>query len=330
MPLCLNYNTGELGSQEEFELIDGHRDWRKRKVMSIKVSKLMRKYDPERAELIRRCGTYLGFRQTPDGKRNLETANFCRQRLCPMCQWRRSLRLSVQADKIYRALAARGYKFVFVTVTLRNCSGVDLLDTCEEMYRRAAEFQRSRRFKESFAGFYRAFEITYNECKGTYHPHFHYLMAVTPEYFAPESPIYWTTDLLIKRWRKAAHLDYDPSVSVEAVRQKEGQSITSACVELCKYPAKTAEINQSGVLRFIDLALRSRRLIAWGGVVADVRRELSLEDVEDGDLVHADDERTEYDEDAAKVVYVWRHGLYLPLDLTTVREIREAEEYENA
>ncbi|MBR2491251.1 MAG: protein rep [Ruminiclostridium sp.] len=51
---------------------------------------------PDRAKLVVECGTYLGILDTGEGAKIVE-ANFCKQRLCPACNWRRSL-------KIYGAL----------------------------------------------------------------------------------------------------------------------------------------------------------------------------------------------------------------------------------
>lgn len=317
MSLYIDSITGLVGCQENFELQDGNRDWKKRKVMSLNVAKLMKEYDPVRGEMIRLCGTYLSFNRTPDGKMSLYTANFCRQRLCPMCQWRRSIKIRTQADQMFRVLAAEGYRAVFLSLTQKNCKAEDLTKEVDRLYQAVREFQNLKSFRKSFDGFYRAFEITYNADEDTYHPHFHYLLIVKPEYFDRESGLYWTHEQLVRRWRRILDLDYDPRCHIEVVTQKPGQSITSACAEMCKYPTKTAEIRTSDVLRTVDYALRGRRLVAWGGVCAKVRRQLSLDDAEDGDLIHTDENATAQADDVPveKVVYIWRQGLYLPMDV---------------
>lgn len=313
--LFINHTTGEAFCQEDIELCDGGRRWKERKLMSIKVAKLMRKYDPDRAEKIRGCGTFLLFVEDPTGSRKLHNANFCRERLCPMCQWRRSLRLASQADKIYRRLTDMGYAHIFATLTVRNCSGDDLGHTIDNLYEGLGRLSRTVRWKRTIRGAYIALEVTYNKRDDTYHPHLHLILTVDQGYFSKMNADYWSKADLIAAWRKAMRLDYDPSVDIEAVKQKPGQSMTSACVEACKYPAKTAEITFSDTLRAIDYALRGRRLIRWVGVAADVRRELQLEDVEDGNLVHTDDTEIEVTEETVKIAYVWRHGLYVPLEV---------------
>lgn len=315
-PLYVNHNTGEVFCQEDIELIDGRRNWKERKKMALHVAKLMKIYDPDRAEKIRTCGTYLEFVRTPDNKNSLHHANFCRERMCPMCQWRRSIKLGVQADQIYKALSERGYQHIFLTLTVKNCIREDLSKKVDELMESAQRFRRTKLYRDAFKGSYRAIEITYNARENTYHPHLHYLMTVERDYFTGEH--YVSLDDLIATWRASARLDYDPSVSIEAVRQKPGQTITSACAEMCKYPVKTAEIRSATVLETIDKALRGRRLIQWGGVAAQVRKELNLDDVESGNLINMD-ENAVSETPLEKVVYIWRYGLYVPLDIEELR-----------
>lgn len=281
--------------------------------MSLNVAKLMRQYDRERALKIEQCGTYLEFAIANDGKK-LHKANFCRERMCPMCQWRRTIKLRVQADKIYAAESARGYQHIFVTLTMRNMSGDDLSSALDQMCAAFAKWTRHKAFKTSFVGYYRAIEVTYNADRNDFHPHLHVMLTVPDEYFRPENPDYWTHDRIMETWRQLLQLDYDPTVHVEGVHPKEGQTITAACVELCKYPTKTQELRSSFVLETVDYALRGRRLIQWGGLTADIRRELQLDDVETGNLIHAE-EATADGVDLPTVVYVWRHGFYCPMDL---------------
>lgn len=313
MPLYVNYTTGELKSQEEIELRDGKRDWRKRKKMSLQVADLMEAYDQEKAAIMKTCGTLLEFSGTPDGKLTLHRANFCRLRLCPMCQWRRSLKLRTQADQIFREVFRQGYQAIFVTLTIKNCGEDELPATVDKLYQGAWNLQRQKSFVKSFVGFYRAFEITYNREENSFHPHFHYLLVTDHEYFR-DTKLYWDHDKLMKKWRRLLKLDYDPSVSIEAIHQKEDQTITSACAEVCKYPLKSAEIHDAHVLEVVDRLLHGRRLLSWGGLLREIRARLQLDDVETGDLIHTDEEEPGEDISEDLIAYIWRYGFYIPRD----------------
>lgn len=316
-PLYYHDITGEVFCQDDIELKDGKRNWKERKRMSIKIAKMMSQYDADRAAKIEHCGTYLEFARTPDNKTDLKRANFCRERMCPMCQWRRSIKLGVQAEQIYRALTQEGYQHIFVTLTVRNCKADELNETVTELIKAAQRLAKTDAYKRSFVGSYRALEITYNAKENTYHPHLHYLMTVDNDYFCTDK--YWDHEKLMQAWKKAARLDYDPSVMIERVTQKKGQTITSACAEVCKYPVKSYDIKSSFVLEAIDKALRGRRLIQWGGVAAEMRRRLNLDDVESGNLVNVAQEEIG-GEELEKIVYVWRYGLYVPLDVKIIAD----------
>ena len=324
MPFYINDITGEVCCQEDVELKDGRRDWKGKKMLALRVAELMQPYDRERAEKIRGCGTYLLFRVTPDGQSRLGKANFCRERMCPMCQWRRSIKLGCQADKIYRALSDGGYKHIFITLTVRNCLWSELNSEVDKLLDDFARLKRGKLWKGAIVGYYRALEITYNSDKGTYHPHIHILATVEGDYFRANNPDYITKDALIAAWKQVCKLDYDPSVDVEGIHQKPGQSITSACAEVCKYPLKVAELPHTQAMQTVDEALRGRRLIQWGGVAAEMRRVLELDDVESGNLVNIDDSVEE--SVIAETVYVWRYGFYLPVDFKRVRERSDGSE----
>jgi len=317
MPLYLDSNTGEAFCQEEIELSDGKRDWKERKMESLRIARFMRYYDKPRSLKIEQCGTYLEFAIASDGKK-LHKANFCRERMCPMCQWRRSIKLRVQADKIYGVEIERGYQHIFLTLTRRNMPAERLNAELDEMCVAFRRLIRMTDFKRSFVGYYRAIEITYNAAENTYHPHIHVMLTVPDSYFRQDNPDYWTHDRIMDTWRQLLQLDYDPEVYIEAVYPKEGQTITKACAEMCKYPTKSGKIPNGKVLQAIDCALRNRRLIQWGGLTADIRRELALDDVEEGNLIHCE-EATADGLDLETVVYIWRYGFYCPMDVKLLK-----------
>ncbi len=313
--LYLDYTTGEAFCQDEIELIDGRRRWKDRKKMSLKTGKLMEHYDYERGKRIEECGTYLKFKQIPDGSLKLKHANFCRERMCPMCQWRRSLKLGTQADKIYRVLTGEGYSHIFVTLTVKNCKAEELNQTVDSVLNGFYLLRRKSLWMNAIRGYYRALEITYNSESDTYHPHIHVLCTVDSNYFVSDE--YIKHDQLMEAWKDVMKLDYNPSVHIERVKQKPNQRITSACAEVCKYPVKTAEVNDWHTLEVMDYALRGRRLIQWGGITLKTRKELELDDVEKGNLIVTDEEAMS-EEEMREIIYVWRYGVYVPFDMKRV------------
>ena len=106
-------------------------------------------------------------------------------------------------------------------------------------------------------------------------------------------------------------LDYAPSVYVKTIKDTDNDK-TKAVAEVAKYPTKSADLlkiedEEQAVQALIVLAktLKGRRLITFGGDFATVKRELKLDDIENGDLIHAEQETQNFNP-VAKMIYRWR------------------------
>lgn len=55
----------------------------------------------------------------------------------------------------------------------------------------------------------------------------------------------------------------------------------------------------------MEEGLYRKRLISYGGLLKEVHKELNLDDIEDGDLVHVDDEEKESSKDAYSIMAYW-------------------------
>ena len=114
-------------------------------------------------------------------EKRLHGANFCRNRLCPMCNWRRSLKMYSQVSQITdKILTTRKSRFIFVTLTVKNPDAEHLTETLDLMNKgfkyitsKSQTFAPAQKFKESLQGYIKATEITYNSKENTYHPHIH-------------------------------------------------------------------------------------------------------------------------------------------------------------
>ena len=262
------------------------------------------------------CGDTLAFLRDASGKKRLHSANFCRNRLCPMCNWRRSLKMYSQVSQITdRILDTKKARFIFVTLTVRNPDGAHLAETLDLMNKgfkyitsKSQTFAPAKKFKESLQGYIKATEITYNSEEDTYHPHIHCIFQVRPSYFSRD---YITKDGWIELWQKALNLEYPPSVYVKTIKETDNDK-TKAVAEVAKYPTKSADLlkienEEQAIQALIVLAktMKGRRLITFGGDFATVKRELKLDDIENGDLIHAEQEAQNFNP-VAKMIYRWR------------------------
>jgi len=272
---------------------------------------------PDKAQRCQHCGTWLSFAEClRDGTKHLLQANFCGQRLCPLCAWRRSMKLSAEVSAVLH-LAAETWPerpYVMLTLTQRNVPGQDLADEVSRILDGWSKLHQRREFRE-VAGWLRTLEITYNAKTSTWHPHLHVLLQAMPSYFTGRG--YVSHAKWVAAWRAVLNLDYDPSVEVHRVRRRaSGDLLAAAAAEVGKYAVKDSDMvgdtpeDASERLLVLDSALASRRLVAWGGDLRQLARQVESEAGDEDDLVHimGDDHGPTCPvcgSDLAEVIYRW-------------------------
>ena len=90
------------------------RPWKQKKEQSLKMAAAYQEAGLHRkATRMCQCGEVLEFKRTDNGLK-LANAYFCKVRLCPMCMWRRSLKLVNQNTRIIeRANEKQKLRWVF-------------------------------------------------------------------------------------------------------------------------------------------------------------------------------------------------------------------------
>lgn len=306
--VCTNYTAILQSLQEEIERkFTGKRE--QGDLLAAVYSVLGMK---SRTQRVLECGTFLEFKVSHE-KAKLQHANFCKDRLCPMCNWRRSLKIFSQMSKVMNAM--QGYEFLFLTLTVRNCSADELPQTVQALYDGWRYlYHKNKEFRSVIEGTFRSLEVTRNKKDGSYHPHLHCILAVKPSYFKKG---YITQKRWSELWQQACGLDYDPIVHIEKVKDT-GSGISDAVAEASKYPTKSSDfLDGHDVKRSAEYAasfleaLAGRRLCGWTGIFAEIRKQLNLDDCENGDLVVTDDDVIREDVACMIVRYSWRAGAYV-------------------
>jgi len=315
---------------ETQDLIDIHpktgdlAPWQRKKKETILLSASCRrieKIDPSfkhRAAKLDECGNWLEFhRGKTSGILTLARANFCKYRLCFMCAWRRSLKIFGQTSQILDVAEKEKYRYLFVTLSMKNCEGVHLSRDITRLYDGTRKLLKMKKYKSSIHGWMRTLEVTHNtkiydKSFNTYHPHLHLIWAVKPSYFNSKGDKYITQQQLTEDWQKVCKLDYKPQTHIEAVNNKNKGHIR----EVAKYAVKPADIlvqdhdlTDSAVWT-LDQALENRRMVSYGGIFKTIKADLNLDDAENGDLVHTDGETVLHEElDYIIERYRWNVGL---------------------
>jgi len=268
------------------------------------------------ASRMRDCGGLLRFgwstlTDTGETRLRLREAHFCRVRHCPVCQWRRSLMWQARFYQSLPKIVAdySNSRWMFLTLTVRNCAIADLGDTLTAMN---TAFQRMKVRKEfkPVQGWIRTTEVTRGR-DGSAHPHFHTLMMVPPGMLNGHD--YVKHDRWVELWRECLRVDYSPNVDVRSVKPrkpKDGESLACATAELVrgavsetlKYSTKPSDMVADSEW-FLELTRQThkRRFVATGGALKDV---LKLEQETDQDMVIGDD-ISEGDDDGSRLAFGW-------------------------
>lgn len=255
----------------------------------------------KKSYMVRECGSYLEFRRyIESGDFKLNGANFCKDRLCPMCAWRRSLKIFGQTSKVMnKALNDKDYRFLFLTLTCKNVYGEELSSTLDELFKSFKKMMERKQVKSIVKGWFRGFEVTHNIDKkskdyDTYHPHFHIIIMVNKSYFT-DKRYYISQDNWTNLWKESLGVNYIPIVNIKAFKTGTKTQTCKSVAESAKYTVKdndyliedNEELTDSAVM-ILSRALKSRRLIAFGGELRKIHKELNLDDAEKGDLINID------------------------------------------
>jgi plasmid rolling circle replication initiator protein Rep len=175
-------------------------------------------------------------------------------------------------------------RWVFLTLTLRNCEVHDLRATIHSMNRAWNRFVQRQEFASTVLGWIRTTEVT-RGCDDSAHPHFHCLLMVRPSYF---THYYVKQQRWTELWRDCARLDYRPSVDIRTVKSKPGSTespLRRAVAETLKYAVKPSDMRDDWLIELTQQVHRLR-FVASGGVLKDILRE--TEETEQ-DLLLAED-----------------------------------------
>lgn len=282
-------------------IVDFVEEFTSAKLKTEVISKLMLSSEllSDRGRKLCECGTYIGFNFNENENLSVTSANFCRQRLCPMCQRRRSLRTYSAVSKVYELANKSGYQFLHVVLTVPNCPAAALNKTCDFLFKQSSLlFRKSddvhtkaackgnedikklrRNIKNSFKGVFRALEITFNDKLSiddpfAFHPHLHCLVAVRKSYFTSRD--YISHEKLQKVWGTLT--------GIENVQVFIGR-VTDQCAsiaEVAKYAVKPFKGDVTvEVLETLHKALFNRRLVQTFGIFRDWMKAVGITDLEE-------------------------------------------------
>lgn len=323
--LCMDNNTHKGINQEEFEiLVDKNRngrliDWKSKKLDNIKLSQSYKRLGYiNQYLLVKDCATFLEFKKYHDNTLRLNRANFCKNRLCSICSWRRSLKVFSQVSKIMNEINQNSDKeYLFVTFTMKNCSGENLSNSINDILKAYNKFLRLKSINKINLGSFRALEITHNTNKysksyNTYHPHLHCVFCVNKNYFSNN---YIKTKEFVHMWKNCLSINYEPICYINKIN-RSNSNINKAISEIAKYTVKSSDVINvdkkltDEAVYYLHNALKYRRLIAFNGMFKDLHKKLNLSDNLDDNLINVEEENIDIRNDINYVLvrYCWNIG----------------------
>ena len=319
------YDTGEI--------LEDKTDWRKLKMKSVAVSKSMgmssgsnQKSLLKRSVVMEGCGAKLTFACDSCNNKRLISAWFCKDRMCPACQKRRSLVVFHQVKDVCLSLQSqyKSTQYLLLTLTVPNMPIEELKSSMSMMNKAWTKMSKRAEFKRAVWGWFKALEVTCShrdDKSSSYHPHFHILLAVPGEYFKGKN--YINQGRWLELWRESMKMPEITQVDVRKVKpnpkRENSTAIESAAAEVGKYATKPSNYIMSfngdflvngDVVDDLAVALKGARLTAFGGRMKEHYMKLGLEDVEDDkvDLIHVSGE-SQLVEAVMVQVYSWNVGL---------------------
>lgn len=252
------------------------------------------------------CGTFLELYTDRQGIERISRANFCRERMCSVCAWRRQSRFLATTEPALKKIdveTAGKAKYIFITLTAKNCKGSELSAEISHLLKAWDRLYKRKPFANCSLGAIRNIEVTYNKSARNFHPHLHILLLMENSYFKKGN--YLSAETLALLWKHALDVEYMPIVDVRSIKSNHAceNPLMGASLEVMKYSLKTTDYAISPrVTETLMNALKGRRLISFSGIIADARRALKYAELDDDNLT---DDITEDSYEARKVLYLF-------------------------
>lgn len=228
--------------------------------------------------LIEECGTFLSFVGDKElNKIKMHRGNFCKHRFCPMCAWRKARKDALELSLMMQDIKISYDKaFIFLTLTTPNVVAERLGDEIKKYNKSFDKLFKRKVVKRVVKGYVRKLEITYNEKRDDYHPHFHVLIVVNKSYFT-DVKAYLNQKEWLRLWREATGISEITQVDVRRVKEQNSNEL----YEMAKYTGKDSDyLSNEKVFKVFYESLKGKRAFAYGGLFKEVRKKLKNGDLD--------------------------------------------------
>ena len=255
--------------------------------------------------LIKECNTFMMMVADKSlEKKKQHKGNTCKNRFCPICAWKKSRKDGLALSVMMAYLKQEENKeFIFVTLTAPNVPADELEAEIKDYNQSFQRLMQRKEVSKIAKGYARKLEITYNEERNDYHPHFHVLIAVNKSYFT-DTKQYITRDRWLELWQEVTKNPLITQVDVRKVRNGRDDKV----YEIAKYSAKDSDylISQE-VFQVFYKALKGKRLIVYSGLFKEAMTKFKNGELDE----YKEKDVTKY---VYAIMYNWGGKKYIELE----------------
>lgn len=267
-------------------------------------------------DLVEDCNTFLSFVADKTlEKQKLYKANYCKNRFCPVCAWRKARKDALGLSLMMQYIKQQENKeFIFLTLTTPNVMCEELENEIKRYNNSFRKLIKRKKVGSVIKGYVRKLEITYNKKRDDYNPHFHVLIAVNKSYFT-DKRYYISQQEWLDLWRDVTGISEITQVQVQKIRQNNNKEL----YEMAKYSGKDSDylINQKVFDAFYK-SLKGKQVLVYSGLFKEAKKKLK-----NGDLDYLKEiDPTEY---IYQIFYIWKQKEYLTSELYDLTEQEKRE-----
>lgn len=270
---------------------------------------------------LKECGNFIKFQSSEDKtKFILAGGNFCNNRFCPFCSWLKAKRTAFELLELIKVVEyTEKLAFIFITLTVPNVSREKLRKEIECFNKSFKRLFETKEFKAFNKGFIRKLEITYNEERNDYHPHFHLVVAVNKSYFTSRD--YMSKRRLLELWQRATRNPNITQVDIKPCRMDTIKQV----MELATYSAKQGDLYSSKeVFDGFYEGLFRKKLLVYNGIFKEYKKKIDIGEVDPTQVI----ELNQLLEETTKEFYLqWEKDNYLIADERELPEERRKKFY---
>lgn len=234
-------------------------------------------------EAVKMCGDVVKYAIAYDDANKVKHKKLlytetCKNRWCLRCMQRKALADALEIYTLANYLyTEKNYRFLFVTLTVPNCSGDNLRDTITRLNKGIDRLFKRAPYNTVFKAWITKVETTYNVKRKDYHPHLHVLVAV-PRSYLKNADTFVSNEKLRKDWREVYKDDTITQVDIKKASGDTKRKRMKSVLELAKYTAKPSHyLRDQKVFDTFFHAMKNRQSLRFCGELSELHKMYDLD-----------------------------------------------------